>query len=104
MRCCVMSSATTLSASLRSAAPERWANAFGGSLSEETSGMTEYDAIVIGAGHNGLAAAALLQRAGKTVLVLEKNPYSGGMASTVEVFPGYHFELASSVLFPVPEQ
>src|ERR1700730_16285942 len=62
---------------------------------------TDYDAIVIGAGHNGLTAAAILQRGGLRTLCLEKNHYSGGMASTVEIFPGYHFEIAGSVLFPM---
>ena len=60
--------------------------------------MSDYDAIVIGAGHNGLTAAALLQRGGLRTLCLEKNHYSGGMASTVELFPGYRFEIAGSVL------
>ena len=61
---------------------------------------TDYDAIVIGAGHNGLTAATILARGGLRTLVLEKNKYSGGMASTVELWDGYHFEIAGSVLFP----
>lgn len=40
--------------------------------------MKNYDAIVIGAGHNGLTNAAFLAKAGLDVLVLEKNPYIGG--------------------------
>jgi phytoene dehydrogenase-like protein len=63
--------------------------------------VTDFDAIVIGAGHNGLAAGAILQRGGARTLVLEKNHYSGGMASTVELFPGFRFEIAGSVLFPI---
>ncbi len=35
--------------------------------------MPDYDVIVIGAGHNGLATATLLRRAGHSVLCLEKN-------------------------------
>ena len=62
--------------------------------------MTEYDAIVIGAGHNGLAAAVLLQKAGLRTLCLESKLYAGGMASTVELFDGYQFEIAGSVQFP----
>src|ERR1700753_4433595 len=62
--------------------------------------MTDYDAIVIGAGHNGLAAAVLLQKAGLRTLCLESKLYVGGMASTVELFDGYHFEIAGSVQFP----
>jgi phytoene dehydrogenase-like protein len=63
--------------------------------------MPDYDAIVIGGGHNGLAAAAILQRGGARTLLLEKNHYTGGMASTVELFPGFRFEIAGSVLFPI---
>src|SRR6201996_1026501 len=59
--------------------------------------MTGYDAIVIGAGHNGLAAAVLLQRAGLRTLCLDSKLYAGGMASTVELFDGYQFEIAGSL-------
>ncbi|MGH3525566.1 MAG: NAD(P)-binding protein, partial [Mycobacterium sp.] len=62
--------------------------------------MAGYDAIVIGAGHNGLAAAVILQRAGMRTLCLESKLYAGGMASTVELFDGYRFEIAGSVQFP----
>src|SRR5437868_2252244 len=62
--------------------------------------MTGYDAIVIGAGHNGLAAAVLLQKAGLRTLCLDGKLYAGGMASTVELFDGYQFEIAGSVQFP----
>ncbi|OBI87757.1 phytoene desaturase family protein [Mycobacterium asiaticum] len=60
----------------------------------------QYDAIVIGAGHNGLTAAVLLQRAGLRTLCLDGKLYAGGMASTVELFDGYRFEIAGSVQFP----
>ncbi|MHC9294486.1 phytoene desaturase family protein [Mycobacterium sp. LTG2003] len=62
--------------------------------------MADFDAIVIGAGHNGLTAAALLQRAGLRTLCLEGKRYAGGMASTVELFDGYRFEIAGSLQFP----
>lgn len=62
--------------------------------------MTDFDAIVIGAGHNGLAAAALLQRNGLHTLCLDSKLYAGGMASTVELFDGYRFEIAGSLQFP----
>ena len=66
--------------------------------------MTDYDAIVIGAGHNGLTAAAVMARGGLRVLCLEKNHYVGGMASTTELVKGYKFEIAGSVLFPMPDE
>lgn len=62
--------------------------------------MTDFDAIVIGAGHNGLTAATLLQRAGMRTLCLDSKLYAGGMASTVELFDGYRFEIAGSVQIP----
>lgn len=62
--------------------------------------MSDYDAIVIGAGHNGLTAAVVLQRAGLRTVCLDTKLYAGGMASTVELFDGYQFEIAGSVQFP----
>ena len=46
--------------------------------------MPSYDAIVIGARHNGLTAAAVMARGGMRVLCLEKNVFIGGMSSTTE--------------------
>src|SRR5689334_22281647 len=59
--------------------------------------MADFDAIVVGAGHNGLTSAAMLQRAGLRTLCLESKLYAGGMASTVELFDGYRFEIAGSL-------
>ena len=53
--------------------------------------MQSYDAIIIGAGHNGLVTAAYLAKAGKKVLVLERLALVGGIAATEEVFPGFKF-------------
>jgi phytoene dehydrogenase-like protein len=50
-----------------------------------------YDAIIVGAGHNGLTTAAYLAKAGKKVLVLERRAVIGGIAATEEVFPGFKF-------------
>jgi phytoene dehydrogenase-like protein len=57
-----------------------------------------YDAIVIGAGHNGLTAAAYLGKAGLRTLVLERRPVVGGAAVTEEFHPGYRNSIASYVL------
>src|ERR1700754_3991597 len=46
------------------------------------------DAIVVGAGHNGLTTAAYLAKAGQKVLVLERRPILGGACVTEEVWPG----------------
>jgi phytoene dehydrogenase-like protein len=62
--------------------------------------MADFDAIVVGAGHNGLTAAALLQKAGLHTLCLDFKLYAGGMASTVELFDGFKFEIAGSVQIP----
>ncbi len=51
--------------------------------------MRGYDAIVIGAGANGLATAALLAKQGKRVLVLERRDIAGGTNATEEFHPGY---------------
>ncbi|MEK7729817.1 MAG: NAD(P)/FAD-dependent oxidoreductase [candidate division KSB1 bacterium] len=50
-----------------------------------------YDALLIGAGHNGLVAAATLAQAGKRVLVLERRHTLGGAAATEEIFSGFKF-------------
>ena len=48
-----------------------------------------YDVAIIGAGADGLAAAALLARAGRTVVVLERSPHAGGRCVTSEFAPGF---------------
>ncbi len=58
---------------------------------------TLYDAVVIGAGHNGLVCACYLAKAGHKVLVLERRAVVGGAVVTEEVWPGYKVDLGSSV-------
>ena len=53
--------------------------------------MNKYDAIIIGAGHNGLANAAYLAKAGLKVLVLEKNGYIGGATVSRELYPNWKY-------------
>ncbi len=60
--------------------------------------MPKYDAIIVGAGHNGLVTAAYLAKAGRRVLVLEQRPVIGGAAVTEEVFPGFKFSVCSYVV------
>ncbi len=61
--------------------------------------MTQkYDAIVIGAGHNGLTCAAYLARAGRKVLVLERRYLIGGATVTEEIYPGFKYTVCSYVV------
>ncbi len=59
--------------------------------------MHSYDAIVIGAGHNGLTNAAYLAKAGLNVLVVERNPYIGGATVSRELHPGWLYSNCSYV-------
>ncbi len=53
---------------------------------------TLYDAIIVGAGHNGLTAAAYLAQAGQRVLVLERRSVVGGSVVTEELWPGFRVD------------
>jgi phytoene dehydrogenase-like protein len=57
-----------------------------------------YDAIVIGAGHNGLVAAGYLARNGLSVLVLERSDRIGGACITKEIIKGFRVSAAAQVL------
>jgi phytoene dehydrogenase-like protein len=61
--------------------------------------MTEqYDAIIIGGGHNGLTCAAYLAKAGRKVLVLERRYLVGGAAVSEEIYPGFKYTVCSYVV------
>jgi len=52
--------------------------------------MKSYDIIIVGAGHNGMAAAVKLSKSGRKVLLLESSSKPGGMAVSNEFFKGYN--------------
>lgn len=60
--------------------------------------IEQYDAVVIGAGHNGLVCAGYLARAGLTVKVVEKRHIVGGAAVTEEFHPGFRNSVCSYVV------
>jgi len=60
--------------------------------------VSDFDAIVVGGGHNGLTAAAYLSRAGLRVCVLERRELLGGACVTEEVWPGQRVSRASYVV------
>ena len=66
--------------------------------------MTIYDAIVVGAGHNGLVTAGYLARAGWRVLVLERRSIVGGACVTEEVFPDYRVSTTSYLVSLLQEK
>ena len=59
--------------------------------------MKNYDAIVVGAGHNGLANGAFLAKAGLNVLCLERNPYIGGAAVSLNLHEDWIYSNCSYV-------
>ncbi len=63
-----------------------------------------YDAIVVGAGHNGLVCASLLGKAGRKVLVLEANEQVGGAAITREFADGYSVSACAHLLYQLQPQ
>lgn len=82
----------------------RWTTRVVGELRRATSTSTntalksQYDALVIGGGHNGLVAAAYLQKGGVKTAVLERRHVLGGAAVSEELFPGFHFSRCSYLL------
>ena len=68
--------------------------------------MPRYDAVIAGGGHNGLVAATLLARAGRSVLLLERHEHVGGAAVSERPWPGVDARLSRYAylvsLFPAP--
>jgi phytoene dehydrogenase-like protein len=64
----------------------------------------ERDVIVIGGGHNGLACATYLAKAGMDVLVLERRDVLGGAAATETMWDGYQVSSASYVVSLMPDR
>ena len=59
--------------------------------------MDGYDAVIVGAGHNGLVAAGYLAKAGVRTLVLERLDHVGGACVTEEPWPGFRINTYSYV-------
>jgi len=57
--------------------------------------VSSYDAVIVGAGHNGLTCAAYLARAGLGVVVVERSEMVGGACVTEELFDGYRMSTAA---------
>src|SRR6185436_11559899 len=55
----------------------------------------QYDAIVVGAGHNGLVTAGYLAKGGLRTLVLERRSRAGGLLATEEIAPGVRAPVAA---------
>jgi phytoene dehydrogenase-like protein len=63
-----------------------------------------YDAIIVGAGHNGLVAAFYLARAGRKVLLCERRPFVGGACATEEFFDGYRISTCAYVMWKLEQK
>jgi len=64
----------------------------------------DYDVIIIGGGHNGMAAGATLAKHGLRTVNLEKNAYVGGMAGTREILKGCRNDVGATMLFPLAKE
>lgn len=60
--------------------------------------MSDFDAIIVGGGHNGLVCGAYLARQGYKICVLESKAQVGGAVVTEEVWPGYRVSTASYLM------
>ena len=73
-------------------------------MSASPRSASERDVIVVGGGHNGLACATYLAKAGQDVLVLERRPILGGAAATETMWDGYQVSSASYVVSLMPDR
>jgi phytoene dehydrogenase-like protein len=64
-----------------------------------TSARNTFDAVIVGAGHNGLVTAGYLARAGLRVCVLERRELVGGACVTEELIPGFHFSTCAMTCY-----
>src|SRR5438105_3747372 len=71
-----------------------WSGPRGGAVSM----AGDVEVAIVGAGHNGLVAAAYLARAGLKVHLFERRPLVGGASTTEEVWPGFHFSPCAQVI------
>ena len=53
-----------------------------------------YDAVIVGAGHNGLVASCYLAKAGLKVLVLERSDHIGGATFSSRIFPDFDAKIS----------
>ncbi|MEE9325092.1 MAG: FAD-dependent oxidoreductase, partial [Dehalococcoidia bacterium] len=61
--------------------------------------QTDYDAVIIGGGHNGLVTAGYLAKDGLSVLVLERQNIVGGACVTEELYPGFKVPYCAYVCY-----
>jgi len=66
--------------------------------------MSDYDAIVVGGGHNGLVASFYLAQAGLNVAVLERRSFVGGACATEELFDGYRVSSCAYIAWNLQEK
>src|SRR5579872_2060236 len=74
-----------------------------GSKRRENGQVERFDAAIIGAGSEGLAAAITLARAGLKVGVFERNGEPGGRCRTIEFHPGFRASPFADEIAPIPD-